>query len=109
MRKQFIRRGDDLIQLINDILDLSKIESGFISANFSSVSFRENCQFCGNNIQANFRGPPPCASILKQIARCPELIQTDQQRLNQILKNLLSNSLQVYRERRGKIKDLYSQ
>src|SRR5207237_6819000 len=37
--------GDDLIQLINDILDLSKIESGFISADFVPVRFSEISSF----------------------------------------------------------------
>ena len=37
--------GDDLIQLINDILDLSKIESGFITANISPVRFAEIAAF----------------------------------------------------------------
>jgi signal transduction histidine kinase len=37
--------GDDLIQLINDILDLSKIESGFITANISPVRFSEIASF----------------------------------------------------------------
>ena len=37
--------GDDLIQLINDILDLSKIESGFITANISPVRFGEIASF----------------------------------------------------------------
>jgi signal transduction histidine kinase len=37
--------GDDLIQLINDILDLSKIESGYISTNFINVRFHEITSF----------------------------------------------------------------
>ena len=37
--------GDDLIQLINDILDLSKIESGYISTDFINVRFHEITAF----------------------------------------------------------------
>ncbi|HWZ21323.1 MAG TPA: response regulator, partial [Cytophagaceae bacterium] len=83
--------GDDLIQLINDILDLSKIESGFISVNFIKVRFREIGAFAENTFR-----PISEAKQLKfnldMDAELPEIIETDIQRLNQILKNLLSNA-----------------
>lgn len=83
--------GDDLIQLINDILDLSKIESGFISAEFSEVKFSQIKTF----VDATFR-PISEAKELKfsveTSASLPDSIETDPQRLNQILKNLLSNA-----------------
>ncbi len=83
--------GDDLIHLINDILDLSKIESGFISAEFQSVRFREITSF----VEGTFK-PISEAKHLKfsiELDRnLPGVIETDAQRLNQILKNLLSNA-----------------
>ncbi|HSD64369.1 MAG TPA: HAMP domain-containing protein, partial [Ignavibacteriaceae bacterium] len=83
--------GDDLIQLINDILDLSKIESGVISANINLVSFDELC----NYVETTFR-PLSEAKKLKFVIdvdkKLPEAIETDAQRLKQIVKNLLSNS-----------------
>jgi len=83
--------GDDLIQLINDILDLSKIESGFITANISPVRYDEIAQFA----ETTFK-PISEARHLKFTIELdkylPEVIETDIQRLNQILKNLLSNA-----------------
>jgi signal transduction histidine kinase/CheY-like chemotaxis protein len=83
--------GDDLIQLINDILDLSKIESGFISANFSTVRFTEIASFVETTFKPISEAKQLKFSIETESA-LPELMETDLQRLNQILKNLLSNS-----------------
>jgi HAMP domain-containing protein/signal transduction histidine kinase/CheY-like chemotaxis protein len=83
--------GDDLIQLINDILDLSKIESGFISANFSPVRFAEIASF----VETTFKPISEARHLRFHIETDPALpegMETDVQRLNQILKNLLSNS-----------------
>jgi HAMP domain-containing protein/signal transduction histidine kinase/DNA-binding response OmpR family regulator len=83
--------GDDLIQLINDILDLSKVESGFITANISPVRFSEIAGF----VETTFKPISEAKHLRFTIdtdAQLPEFIETDLQRLNQILKNLLSNS-----------------
>jgi HAMP domain-containing protein/signal transduction histidine kinase/CheY-like chemotaxis protein len=83
--------GDDLIQLINDILDLSKIESGFISANFSNVRFSEIASF----VETTFKPISEARHLRFNIetdVNLPDVMETDLQRLNQILKNLLSNS-----------------
>jgi signal transduction histidine kinase/CheY-like chemotaxis protein len=83
--------GDDLIQLINDILDLSKIESGFISANFSSVRFSEIASF----VETTFKPISEARQLKFSIetdGNLQEAMETDLQRLNQILKNLLSNA-----------------
>ncbi|HET6255957.1 MAG TPA: HAMP domain-containing protein [Puia sp.] len=83
--------GDDLIQLINDILDLSKIESGFISANLSPVRFSEIAAF----VETTFKPISEARHLrftIETDPRLPQAMETDLQRLNQILKNLLSNS-----------------
>jgi HAMP domain-containing protein/signal transduction histidine kinase/CheY-like chemotaxis protein len=95
--------GDDLLQLINDILDLSKIESGFISANISNVHFSEISAFA----ETTFKPISEAKNLKFKIeteAELPESIQTDSQRLNQILKNLLSNSFKFTEKGEVKLK-----
>jgi HAMP domain-containing protein/signal transduction histidine kinase/DNA-binding response OmpR family regulator len=93
--------GDDLIQLINDILDLSKIESGFISANISSVRFAEIAAF----VETTFKPLSEAKHLRFTIETdtvLPVTMETDLQRLNQILKNLLSNAFKF--TEKGEIK-----
>ncbi|HTA84222.1 MAG TPA: HAMP domain-containing protein, partial [Bacteroidia bacterium] len=83
--------GDDLIQLINDILDISKIESGYISVETLPVSFMEINKF----VESTFKHVSEAKHLnfgIRIDKNLPEYIETDPHRLNQILKNLLSNS-----------------
>jgi HAMP domain-containing protein/signal transduction histidine kinase/CheY-like chemotaxis protein len=83
--------GDDLIQLINDILDLSKIESGYISTDFIKVKFHEITSF----VETTFKHISESKNLRFNIEMdqgLPDNLETDIQRLNQILKNLLSNA-----------------
>jgi len=95
--------GDDLLQLINDILDLSKIESGFISANISSIRFSEISAF----VETTFKPISETKNLKFKIEvdkELPEAVDTDSQRLNQILKNLLSNSFKFTEKGEVKLK-----
>jgi HAMP domain-containing protein/signal transduction histidine kinase/CheY-like chemotaxis protein len=83
--------GDDLIQLINDILDLSKIESGYISTDFINVRFHEITSF----VETTFKHVSENKNLrfnIEMDPNLPDTLETDVQRLNQILKNLLSNA-----------------
>ncbi|MES2590724.1 MAG: HAMP domain-containing protein [Bacteroidota bacterium] len=95
--------GDDLLQLINDILDLSKIESGFITANISNVRFNEITSF----VETTFKPLSEAKNLRFKIEvdhELPESMDTDSQRLNQIIKNLLSNAFKFTEKGEVKLK-----
>ncbi|MBY6243161.1 response regulator [Methylosinus sp. Sm6] len=84
--------GNDLLALINDILDLSKIEAGKIDLDIEATPIIPL-------VSALERRFEPLAAERKLDFRvavepgCPESIETDGQRVHQILSNLLSNAL----------------
>ncbi|MBA3830488.1 MAG: HAMP domain-containing protein [Chthoniobacterales bacterium] len=83
--------GRDLLKLINDILDLSKIESGTVSVDVGEVRFEEMRQ----TMERTFRHVADGKGVSFNIEIDPTLpraIETDAQRLDQVLKNLLSNA-----------------
>ena len=89
---QTIRRaGSDLLTLINDILDLSKIESGTTSVDITEQRVTDIC----DDLERTFRGVAQERGLLFAVHvddDVPEVLETDQTRLMQILKNLLSNA-----------------
>jgi signal transduction histidine kinase/CheY-like chemotaxis protein len=83
--------GNDLIYLINDILDFSKIESGVISVDIMPIEFSEIVSF----VETTFRPIAETKNFSFKIEvdeNLPDNLETDIQRLAQILKNLLSNA-----------------
>ncbi len=83
--------GDDLLTLINDILDLSKIEAGHVQVRAEGVSVERVAADLRQLFQpvAATRGLEFAVEIDEGV---PEIVETDRQRLEQILKNLLSNA-----------------
>ncbi|HTP87455.1 MAG TPA: HAMP domain-containing protein [Bryobacteraceae bacterium] len=85
--------GTDLLALINDILDLSKIESGKMDVEVGSVRFNEVRDFCSRTFRHVADGKGLDFSIELAESMHAESIITDAKRLQQVLKNLLSNAL----------------
>jgi len=83
--------GSDLLNLINDILDLSKIESGTVTVDVSEVRFAD----VSEDLERVFRHLAETKHLGFDIDLDPTLppaISTDAKRLQQVLKNLLSNA-----------------
>jgi CheY-like chemotaxis protein len=92
--------GQDLLNLINDIMDLSKVEAGMMTVNYESVEHE--------TIKASLQRLFDPVAISKNLKfevditdTAPKSIQTDGQRLEQILNNLLSNAFKF--TERGKV------
>lgn len=83
--------GSDLLQLINEILDLSKVEAGHMDFHFAPMSFDSLTQ----NMRTLFEHVAQERNLeFKTVVAqgLPDSIVTDQQRLEQVVKNLLSNA-----------------
>ncbi|MBC7928557.1 MAG: response regulator, partial [Bryobacteraceae bacterium] len=94
--------GTDLLALINDILDLSKIESGKMDVEIGSVRFADLRDYCSRTFRHVADGKSLEFHIDLDPNLPPETIHTDAKRLQQVLKNLLSNALKF--TERGSVK-----
>ncbi|MEU8465561.1 HAMP domain-containing protein [Streptomyces sp. NPDC029003] len=84
--------GSDLLQLINDILDLSKVEAGKMDINPERVAIKQLLDY----VEATFRPLTSQKSLGFEITTAPGVpvdLLTDDARLRQILRNLLSNAV----------------
>ncbi|MEP6489362.1 PAS domain S-box protein [Microcoleus vaginatus GB2-A3] len=90
---QTIRRsGEHLLSLINDVLDLSKIESGHFTVEESGFDLISLLHSLRNMLaeRASSKGLDLCFEIAPEV---PQFIIADAQKLRQVLLNLLSNAI----------------
>ena len=84
--------GTDLLQLINDILDLSKVEAGKMDVHLADVAVAGIVEY----VEATFR-PLTAEKDLRFSVEIdhdvPRTLYSDQHRLQQVLRNLLSNAV----------------
>jgi two-component system sensor histidine kinase/response regulator len=86
------RNGRHLLSLLNDVLDLSKIEAGKLEVEHLDVHLHSFIREIGSLIQVNAQDKNLQLSISASTP-LPEKIKTDPTRLRQILLNLLGNAI----------------
>ena len=95
---QIIRHsGEELLELINEVLDMSKVEAGMLQLRPSAVSLEDLRvqQDYSFRLMAEEKGLKFEISVSKD---APSSFVTDSQRLNQILKNLIGNAIKFTEE-----------
>jgi len=99
--KIMLKSGQDLLTLINDILDLAKVEAGKLDVHYGNMNIRSMAE----NIDAIFSVVAKDKGISFELDitdGIPEYIVTDEQRVSQIVLNLLSNAIKFTSE--GQVK-----
>jgi PAS domain S-box-containing protein len=93
---QILHAGWHLLKLINEILDLSKIESGGLALSLESVSLAEVMAECEGMIKGEAQKRGTRMTFPRFAIPC--FVRADRTRLKQILINILSNAIKYNRE-----------
>ncbi|MBD2529648.1 response regulator [Nostoc flagelliforme FACHB-838] len=95
--------GTDLLELINDILDLAKIESGTMLLDIEQIDFAD----LETSLEQTFRQlahNKELSFVIERDEKLPPTIYNDSKRLQQVLKNLLANAFKFTEQGGVKLK-----
>ncbi|MFQ5973473.1 MAG: PAS-domain containing protein, partial [Alphaproteobacteria bacterium] len=88
--KKILVSAEHLLALINDVLDLSKIEAGHMEVHPTDVDLAHLVELCLRTVEPMAAGRE--LRLISQVGRDLPTLHTDQNKLRQILINLLSNA-----------------
>ena len=100
--KNIYNSGAELLNLINEILDLSKVESGKMELDIASTSFTEINSEMASMFSEVAKNKSIDFKIVHNESTLSDAVITDKQRLEQILRNLLSNAFK-FTNKGGKV------
>ena len=100
--RNIFNSGTDLLNLINDILDLSKVEAGKLEMDITVVQLKEVMSDMNDLFSVVAKNKSVHFSATFSEKELSGAMETDKQRLEQILKNFLSNAFK-FTEKHGKV------
>ena len=89
--KDVLGSSRHLLSLINDVLDLSKVEAGKMQLDLSAVPIRELLE--NSLVMVKEKSLKQAIRLSVEVDGLPELLQIDERKLKQVLYNLLSNAV----------------
>ncbi len=95
----FIHQGKDLLTLINDILDLSKVEAGKLDVIFEATNISDMASKYASKTSYISPHKKNVEFTVEDSDTIPDLFYTDAKRIEQIIKNLLSNAFKFTEKR----------
>ena len=90
--KNINKAGDTLLEIVNNILDITKIEAGKTSLNNKPYNLADVVAELSNIVNISL-GEKPIKYSVKTIGNIPSMLMGDEVKLYQVLMNLLSNAV----------------
>ncbi len=88
-----VNNGRQLLDIINDVLEISKIETGQIELNIGKVNINNLIQDISNTFSQRILNYNNTVKLITPLNNIEAIIYTDESKLRQILTNLVSNSI----------------
>jgi len=110
-----LRSGKRMLNIINDIVDISKIESGQFEITISETNINEQLEFIYTFFKAEAERKGLKFSVIKSLPSKEVIIKSDREKIYAVLTNLIKNSLKYTKagsiecgyEKKGKFLEFY--
>lgn len=96
--KIVINSSKQLLSIVNDILDISKIEAGVVKLNYESVHLNKLLDNLNEFYNPRAKDSNLKLNLVKGLKNIDSIIEIDKSKLNQVLTNLLSNAFKFTNE-----------